>query len=259
MFQQIIDTHIHLDQYQTADRQQLLSTLAEHSIEALVAVSTNVASANVILQLAAHDRRIRPAVGFHPEQELPDEEEVADLLALIENNKNRIAAVGEIGLPYYLRQEQPDLKLAPYMELLEVFIRKAAEVNLPVALHAVYDDAPAVLDLLEKHHVKKAHFHWFKGDPSTIGRLVANGYMVSVTPEVVYREKIREIVRQVPLSQLMVETDGPWPFEERFAGKMTHPRMMHESVRAISELKQIDLEETYRVIYETARGFYGIG
>lgn len=256
MYYPLIDCHIHLDQYALANQRKLLSTLDQYLVDALVAVSTNASSAYEVLKLAKLDSRVLPAIGFHPEQALPRDEEVEELFSIVEENKNEIVAVGEIGVPYYLRQEHPNFVLTPYVELLERFIRKAVELELPVALHAIYEDASIVLDLLERLHVKKAHFHWFKGDELTVGRLVANGYMVSVPPEVVYRQKLQQIVRQVPLSQLMVETDGPWSFGERFAGKTTHPWMMHDSVHAIAALKRSNLAETYGTIYETTEKFY---
>lgn len=75
------------------------------------------------------------------------------------------------------------------IDILDLFIQKAVELDKPVALHAIYDDAPVVCDLLEKHSAAKAHFHWFKGDRKTAERMVGNGYFVSVTPDVLYREK----------------------------------------------------------------------
>lgn len=105
-------------------------------------------------------------------------------------------------------------------------------------MHAVYDDAPMACDLLEKHSIEKVHFHWFKGDGKTIERMIANGYFISVTPDVVYEQEIQQIVNAYPLERIMIETDGPWPFEGPFKGKMTHPAMMAESVKQIAKIKK---------------------
>ena len=72
-------------------------------------------------------------------------------------------AVGEVGLPYYLHKENP-FPIEGYIQILETFITFAKSVQKPIILHAVYEDASLVCDLLEKHSMKKAHFHWFKGD-----------------------------------------------------------------------------------------------
>ena len=80
--------------------------------------------------------------------------------------------------------------------------------------------------------LKKAHFHWFKGDQKTITRMIENGYFISVTPDVCYEKEIRDLVSIYPLEKMMVETDGPWPFEGPFQGQITHPSMIHQSIQS---------------------------
>ncbi|WP_143759464.1 TatD family hydrolase [Sporosarcina newyorkensis] len=254
----LIDAHIHLDMYKDEERTLLLNTLEESSVDALVAVSNNLASSDRQLELAGLDNRIKPAIGYHPEQTLPAEEEFLAMLNIIDQNSHRLTAIGEVGLPYYMRQEYPDLEVAPYIEVLEQFIRKAKDYELPIALHAVYEDAALVCDLLEAYSIEKAHFHWFKGEDTILKRILANGYVVSVTPDVTYKAKVQHIVDQTPLSQLMVETDGPWPFEGHFKGELTHPSMMHKSIQTIAEIKHLNVDEVYRKIYATTRDFYRI-
>ncbi|WP_301109940.1 TatD family hydrolase [Sporosarcina sp.] len=258
MNRRVIDAHIHLDMYNDDERALILKELEGHSVDALVAVSNDLASSCRQLEFARIDSRIKPAIGWHPEQNVPGEEEIQAILKLIDENQHGLTAIGEVGLPYYLRQEKPKLKLAAYVEVLETFIRKAAHTKLPIVLHAVYEDAEVVCDLLEAHSITHAHFHWFKGEDAVLQRILANGYMVSVTPEVLYREKIQRVVEQTPLSQLMVETDGPWPFEERFSGHMTHPSMMHDSIQKIADIKRMNEDEVYQSIYETTKEFYWI-
>ena len=167
-------------------------------------------------------------------------------------------AIGEIGLPYYKRKEDPSLPLEPYIELLEEFFKLAANLDKPVALHAVYEDAPIVCGLLEKHSVPKAHFHWFKGDAKTIERMIANKYYISVTPDILKEEEIRKLAKRYPLSLMMAETDGPWPFEECFPGQMTHPKMIHYTVATLSSIKRIPAAEVYHVLYQNTKQFYGL-
>ncbi|MEJ8766840.1 TatD family hydrolase [Oceanobacillus sp. HCA-5259] len=87
-------------------------------------------------------------------------------------------------------------------------------------------------------------------------RMLTNGYFISVTPDIIYKPKIQRIAKQYPLEQLMVETDGPWQFSGPFENKRTHPKMMHESVKVIAHLKQIDRTAVYQQIYENTRSFF---
>lgn len=244
--------------YEEDDRLQILNELEVNDITSIVSVSNNLESSVRQLEFSRSDSRIKPAIGYHPEQALPTEDELSSILQLIDDNAGCLTAIGEVGLPYYLRQERPDLEVTLYIDILKCFIRKTAEHDLPIALHAVYKDAGVVCEMLEQHSIPKAHFHWLKGEDRIVQQIVSNGYMISVTPEVTYREKIQHIVKQVPLSQLMVETDGPWPFEHSFKGKLTHPSMMHESIKSIAEIKGVTVDEAYREIYNTTQRFYHI-
>jgi TatD DNase family protein len=115
-----------------------------------------------------------------------------------------------------------------------------------------------VCDLLEKHGIKKAHFHWFKGSHSTVERMIQAGYYISITPDVLYEEEIRTLVREYPIALLMVETDGPWPFEGPFAGQKTHPRMIHAVIEQIALLKGLPVVEAAHTLLNNTKQFYGI-
>ncbi|WP_428912579.1 TatD family hydrolase [Niallia sp. Krafla_26] len=252
----MIDAHIHLDQYKNDEIEKMLTGSDE--IEGLVTVSFDLQSCKRNLQLSNIYQKVKSAFGFHPEQNLPTDEEMNDLIEWMRNNQEHMVAFGEVGLPYYLRQdgEVTSDQYRQYMELLEVFIRLAKRVDKPIVLHAIYEDAPVVCDLLERHSVTKAHFHWFKGDDITISRMAENGYFISVTPEIVYKEKIQKLVTHYPLEQIMVETDGPWPFEGPFTGKMTHPQMMSQSIEIIARLKQLSKMEMAEIIHGNTKAFY---
>ena len=250
----LIDAHIHLDQY---GRDEIKSITSCPDTAALITVSTNLPSCKRNLELARNFPKVKPAFGFHPEQKLPEDKELEELIKWMEAHREEMIAVGEVGLPYYLGKEQT-IDKQPYIELLEHFIKLAKKWEKPIALHAVYEDAPAVCALLEKHSVEKAHFHWFKGDGKTIERMISNRFFISVPPEVVYKEKIKKIVQQYPLGLMMGETDGPWPFEGPFAGKMTRPAMMKNSIKAIAHIKNLPEQEVAETIFRNTIYFYGI-
>ncbi|WP_042351822.1 TatD family hydrolase [Bacillus massiliigorillae] len=249
----IIDSHIHLDTYCAEEQKQIL---ANEDFSYLITVSMHLQSAITNLQLAKKDQRVQAAFGFHPEQPLPSEKEIQQLLTWMDEHQDEMVAVGEVGLPYYLRQEQAAVDLEAYIALLERFILFAKETNKPIILHAVYEDAPIVCDLLENHNVTKAHFHWFKGSKETVKRMISNGYYISITPDICYEEEIQQLVQSYPLELMMVETDGPWPFEERFEGQMTSPSMIHESIKKIAHIKQVEIENVYEILYQNTIKFY---
>lgn len=256
----MIDAHIHLDRYRDNEIELILE--GTDSIEALLSVSFDLESCKRNLQLSRKYQKIKPLYGFHPEQSLPTEDEFDTLIKWIVQHQAEMIAIGEVGLPYYLREDQKVSRsrsqYGKYIDYLETFLKIARKWNKPIALHAVYDDAPIVCDLLEKHSVTKAHFHWFKGDEKTISRMIEAGYFISVTPEIVYKEKIQKLVQTYPLTKMMIETDGPWPFEGPFLGKMTHPDMMMHSISVIAKIKNLSEEEVSERLLENTKAFYGI-
>lgn len=257
--EKLIDAHIHIDQYDDIE----ITALAEknETIEALVSVSMDLDSCKRNLVLSERFPIVKPAFGFHPEQLLPTEKELDKLINWMENYKDKMVAVGEVGLPFFMRNEKKISKsdYGRYVELLEVFVNIAKKWEKPISLHAVYTDAPVVCDLLEKHSVSKAHFHWFKGDQLTTERMLANGYFVSVTPEVALEEPENvSLVQNYSINQIMVETDGPWPFEGPFSGKRTHPHMMKESLKKIAEIKGMDIQDIYKQIRNNTKIFFNI-
>ena len=224
-------------------------------LEALIGVSYDLASCKQNLSFAHKHPKLKPAFGWHPEQALIMDNEFADLMNWMKENLHEMIAVGEVGLPYYLHKENP-FPIEGYIQRLETFISFAKRVQKPIILHAVYEDAPLVCHLLEKHSIEKAHFHWFKGDQETVTRMIKNGYFISVTPDVCYEKEIRDLVSIYPLEKMMVETDGPWPFEGPFLGQITHPSMIHQSIRVISDIKKLPINDVYEQLYSNTKAFY---
>ncbi|WP_163100763.1 TatD family hydrolase [Peribacillus alkalitolerans] len=252
----LIDSHIHFDKYDRVQQNLILSGLEHSGVDALISVSMDLASCERNKALSKVDSRIKAAFGFHPEQDLLTEKEIEKLFKWMEQHQSEMVAVGEVGLPYYRRLEGRPVDMPKYIELLEHFIIFAKKTDKPVILHAVYEDAPVVCGLLEKHSITKAHFHWFKGDSKTIERMINNGFHVSITPDVCYEKEIQDLVCRYPIELLMIETDGPWPFEGPFEGRMTNPDMMIHTIDKVAELKRMPLQTVSDIIYRNTINFY---
>jgi TatD DNase family protein len=254
----VFDAHIHFDKYKVLHQKKIMESLVENQVEGLITVSMDLLSCKENLSLADEHPNIFPAFGLHPEQPLPKESEVEELLRWIDGNQEKLVAVGEVGLPYYLRKKGKDSSFPyqGYVEVLEQFILLAKRLNKPIILHAIYDDAPVVCDLLEKHNIRKAHFHWFKGDKKTMERMVENEYFISFTPDILYEEETREVAEFYPLHLMMAETDGPWLFEGVFQNKMTQPSMVHQVIHEIAAVKNAVIQDAYSRLHNQVKEFY---
>lgn len=260
-----IDAHIHLDKYEAQHINQLIQNAQCEGIDHLVAVSVDLASSQYNEQLyKRYPALIYPCYGYHPEQPLPTEEEAEQLFSWIEQRalNNEHYAIGEVGLPYYQQQEALEkgepFDLQPYLAYLKRWLTFAQKWDKPIALHVIYEHVELVLAMLEEIPLKAVHFHWYKGSEKATQEIVRRGYMVSITPDVVYEAYTQRLVSQIPLTQLMLETDGPWPFEHQFAGKLTTPSMIKRSCRAIAAILRMDEQQVREQLYANTKRFYQI-
>lgn len=257
----LIDAHIHLDKYPKQSITNITKSLLSSSIDSVISVSMDLASSKDNLTLSQQfPQLVYAACGYHPEQLLPDETDQQELITWLETHITEMVAIGEIGLPYYTKMEAIQngerFEVKPYITWLEKLLKVAKKYDKPVVLHAVYEDADVVCDLLEEYDIKQAHFHWFKGSAATLQRMVQRGYYISFTPDILYEEEIQEIALHYPIEQVMLETDGPWPFEGPFAEQMTHPAMIHESASFYAQLCHRPLDEVCEQIRLNTEKFY---
>ncbi|EFL81787.1 TatD family hydrolase [Actinobacillus pleuropneumoniae] len=206
----MFDSHIHLDQLDVSQIERIVS---DPLLQGILAVSTDLASAETLLALKQKFPKIQIAAGFHPEQVLIDEKQQQALFDWIVKNRANLTAIGEVGLPNYLKRQNPKLDYQPYLALLEQFVVLSKRLNLPLNLHIVHDDVAITLDLLEKYQIQQAHFHWFKTDDDSLERFLRTPYFASVTPDILWNLKTQKIVRNLPLDRLLIEIDSPWRHE----------------------------------------------
>ncbi|OUM99742.1 MAG: DNAase [Paenibacillaceae bacterium ZCTH02-B3] len=258
----MIDAHIHLDMYEEEDWAELLGRAAEAGVRGVVGVSKDPSSCRVTEVLARKfPDRVLPAYGHHPEQEPLPEEELEALCDWIAGRGNANFAVGEVGLPYFAREEARKagrpFDMGPHIRQLARFIRLARELGRPLALHAVHGDADLAMELLEREGYGPAHFHWYKGSPGTTARLARAGHYISITPEVLYDPASRELAAHYPLDRLLAETDGPWPYEGPYAGRRTEPAMAADVAAEVAALRGLDRNRVAETLAANARRYYG--
>ena len=255
-----IDTHCHLDDSAYADLAAVCHGSELAGVEAIVAVGTGSVSNWRILGLQRQQpARVRAALGLHPERSDASWEEVETVLEQLGSQRDRVVAVGEVGLPHYalldgsMSAEQARLHEA----FLHALVKGAASLGLPVLLHAPHAAADGALTIMRRCEPPGAVFHWHKGSRETTAAICDAGYFVSVTPEVCYRQRDRDLVRATPLRNLMLETDGPWPYGGEFAGQPTTPAMIPRLAAEVARLKGVSPEEVRDAVWENAQRLFG--
>jgi TatD DNase family protein len=252
-----VDAHIHLsDEEYKSCIEEVIAEAESSNVVALVSNSMDLKTSLGNLELAGkYPRLVYAALGVHPwSVQALAEQELEKTLELIKKQKRNktVVAVGEIGLDSKYMQIW-DKQLRVFDSMLHL----AEDLDLPVIIHSHGTTAP-IVDLLPSYRVKKVLLHWFSDPTSSLSKAVDNGYYISEGPPTVYSDGIRDVVRKVPLANLLTETDGPVHFfKPPFKSKRTTPAFIPQVVNAIAEIKNMSSEEVADQIIGNFQQFFG--
>ncbi|MDP8214657.1 MAG: TatD family hydrolase [Candidatus Euphemobacter frigidus] len=250
----LIDCHAHLDEFDEVGT--VLKRAVEARVTEILGVGVNTATSRRILEIARGYRnpRIMPAVGLYPDE--VTEEEIGSILSLIDEEHRNLAALGEIGLDYWikpLRKKQPGREnvKALQQEAFRLQLKKARRYSLVPIVHSRGAWADS-FRLVEEEGLERAVFHWYTGPLEVLKKILAAGYYVSATPAAAYSPQLREVLSRAPLERIILETDCPVPRrvgDERIG---TEPADVRYSLKALAALKEIPEEEVARITTMTA-------
>jgi TatD DNase family protein len=176
----------------------------------------------------------------------------------IHANHARIVAVGEVGLPWYGLGAAVDADAVrrEARARLEQLIALAGRYDLPVILHAPHGAAADALAICKRRGVDRAVFHWHKASAQVTREIVDAGYLVSVTPDLVYRDRDREMVEGVPIESLLVESDAPWQYQGEFENVTSGPWLVARVAEEVAKIKRLPVDEAmYQLTVNTCRVF----
>ena len=247
----IVDSHCHLHDSAFRDLREMLVTALAHDVWGVVAVGCDAeTNARTLAAAAAAPKSVWACLGFHPDWTHLDEGDLERVEQQLAENHHRIVGLGEVGLPWYslTNAADPGDVIRRGRERLNRLLRLAVRHDLPVALHAPHGAAADALDALRTHGVERAVFHWHKASADVTRAIVDAGYFISVTPEVVYRERDRELVERVPLESLLVETDGPWRYRGEFEGLAPGPWFAARVAEEIAKLKRLPVDDVMHTL-----------
>ena len=257
-----IDTHCHLDAPAYDDLATVCRQSEQAGVAVTVAVGTGPTSNRRIMALQQQQpAQVWAALGLHPERSKASWDEVEAVLAQLRAYRDRVVALGEVGLPHYalLDGSMSAEQARRHEAFLHALVRGAVAVGLPVILHAPHAAADKTLAIVRRYEPCGAVFHWHKGSRETTAAICDAGYFVSVTPEVCYRERDRQLVQAVPICNLLLESDGPWSYGGEFTGQTTTPAMVVRLAAEVARLKNVTLNEVREVVWENARRLFGGG
>lgn len=256
----LVDVHCHLDASAYTDLDAFCHQSHDAGVGVTVAAGKGLTSNQQILALH-HQKpsQVWAALGFHPERVDATWPELEAVLSHLQEHRSHVVAMGEIGLPHYalLAQRMSQEQAQEREAMLHSLIQAAARFALPVVLHAPHAASAMALDIVKRYGPPGALFHWHKGSPETTAALCEAGYFLSVTPEVCYRERDRQLVQSVPIEHLLLESDGPWPYDGEFRGRPTTSALVARLAQEVAQLKGLGLEDVQAITTANAYRLFG--
>ncbi len=242
----IFETHAHYDDNAfDADRHELLSTLHEYNIEAVVNICASVRSLDVTPKLMEQYPNVYGAIGIHPDEVGDITPEVWEKMRSL-CDLEKTVAVGEIGLDYYWDKENHKKQIMWFEKQIDL----AREKNLPIVVHS-RDAAADTLNVVKANNAGEIGgiIHCFSYGKEIAKEYLNMGFYLGIGGVVTFNngKKLKEVVEYAPLSQMVLETDSPYLSPVPFRGKRNSSRNIPYIVEAIANIKGASVNEVLEV------------
>ncbi len=253
----IFDTHAHYNSKQYEDdRDQVLRGLKEAGVEKVVNIAAEWESLEATIKLTEEYPFVYGTVGIHPDHVKDLDAERLEIIRQM-SRKDKILAIGEIGLDYHWMVSSKEMQKEWFIRQLEL----AREENLPVVIHS-RDAARDTFEIMRDVHAGSTQgvIHCYSGSVEMAREYVKLGYYLGIGGVVTFKNSkvLKRVVEEIPLSHLVLETDCPYLSPVPYRGKRNSSDRLTYVADAIASLKGCDREDVERITWENAHRLYGL-
>jgi TatD DNase family protein len=253
----IFDTHAHLDAHQyDDDREDMIARAKQEGVGRIVNIGFNRETIPTTLKLTEQYDFIFAAVGWHPQDakdmipgDLPWIEELC--------RRDKVVAIGEIGLDYHWDTSPRDVQARVFREQ----IRLARKIGLPIVIHN-RDAHRDVVDILKEEKAAEVGgiMHCFSGSWETAKLCLAMNFHISFGGPVTFKnaKQPKEVLAQVPLERLLLETDAPYLAPHPYRGKRNESSYIRLVAEAAAEIRGVPVDELIAITTANACRLFGI-
>lgn len=254
MYHNIFDTHSHYDDEKfNPDREMLLSTLQSQGVSDVVSCGCDIETTQFNFDLAQAYDFMYFAAGFHPECLEGASLKDLELIRKFAQNK-KCVAIGEIGLDYHWMSSTKEVQ----KEFFTAQIELAADLDLPVIVH----DREAHGDTLDilKATKPKGVVHCFSGSKEMAREIIKLGMYIGMNGVITFNNarKSLEVVKEIPLDRLVLETDCPYLAPVPHRGKRNDSSLIPFVAEKIAALLEMDVQELLNITNENAKKLYNL-
>lgn len=251
----IFETHAHYDDKAfESDRKELIASLSEQEIACVVNVGANISSSKRTLELVEEYSFFYGAVGVHPSETAELTEEGMEFLQRAAL-KERIVAIGEIGLDYYWKEPDREIQKIWFVRQLEL----ARKVELPIIIHS-RDAAKDTLEILRERKAEEIGgvIHCFSYSKEVARECLNMGFYLGIGGVITFpnAKKLREVVEMVPLERIVLETDCPYLAPVPNRGKRNSSLNLSYVAKEIARIKNVVYQDVVDITFKNAETLF---
>ncbi len=248
----LIDSHCHLDYIKTEDElEEVLKRADEHKIEMMLNVCSSLDEFSSVLNRTLKHSKLCCSAGNHPHEASKISFTNKELIELTNNDK--VVAIGECGLDYFYDYGDKEDQRKQLRQQIEV----ARETKLPIIIHNRDSDADMIEILKDEYEKGKftGVIHCFTSSKELADLALSIGFYISISGIMTFKNAadLRNIIKDIPLDRLLVETDSPYLAPVPKRGKTNEPSFVKYTAEQLAELKNISFNELAKT---TTDNFY---
>ena len=245
-----IDTHCHLSIEDYLDIDKVIEENKNASVDKIVVSGCSKESIDEVMDLKDKYDMVYVTIGYHPEYADTVTESDLDYLKSLLGEK-KVVGIGEIGLDYHYTKENKDKQIWLFEEQLKI----ADAFNLPVVIHS-RDATMDTINILKKYKVKGI-IHCFSGSLETANIYISMGFLLGIGGVVTFKNsKLKDVVKEVPLESIVLETDSPYLAPVPFRGKINSSKYLEFIANFIADIKNISVDELAEITSRNASSLF---
>ena len=254
----LFDTHAHLglESFFEKDLKSVIRRADAAGVKYIATVGIDLPESRKAVSIASRHAGIYAIVGVHPHEARGVTDETLEEMARLARHE-KVVAYGEIGLDFYRNHSPRHTQMAVFRKQ----VRLARELKLPIVIHDRDAHAETVKILKEeKADEVGGIIHCFSGDVRMAWDCIAMGFFISIPGTVTFKKarQVHDVVREVPLDYLLVETDCPYLTPVPHRGKRNEPAYVRFTAVAVAALKQSPFEEVAAATTANARRVFNL-
>lgn len=269
-------THINNENYTDEQRAALIAEIAASDVSYAMDIGFDLASSVQAVKDAQENDWCYAVVGFHPHDAKNMDDMTLELIGGLAK-KDKVKAIGEIGLDYYYDHSERDVQQFWFRRQIQL----ANQLKMPIVIHTREADQDTMAILKEEGAFSAERQSWFPKRRGPEGKELADsrvllhcfssskelanqyvklGATLSICGPVTFKNnrRTKEVVETIPMEFLLVETDAPYLTPEPFRGRPNKSPYVEYTTHKVSEIKGITYEEAARITCENAKHFFNI-